>query len=162
MASIANPHFDQDRKAPEGFRAERALLGRQMGAVRLGLSLWELPPGEAAYPYHFHLVDEELLVVLEGTPTLRTPEGWRELAAGDVESFPTGEGGAHQLVNWSEQRVRFLAFSPSGDVDVVIYPDSRKIAAAERRPDGFSLRAVMPQESAGYWLDERPPRRPEL
>jgi uncharacterized cupin superfamily protein len=161
MASIINPHFDQDRKAPQGFRASRALLGRQAGAVRLGLSLWELPPGEAAYPYHYHLVDEELIVVLEGTPALRTPEGWRELAAGDVESFPTGERGAHQLVNWSAERVRFLALSPSDNVDVVIYPDSRKLAAAERRPEGFSLRTVMPQEDADYWLGELPPRRPE-
>ena len=31
----------------------------------LGLSLWELPPGEAAYPYHYHLAEEELVFVLD-------------------------------------------------------------------------------------------------
>jgi len=161
MPSIFEPFFDEDRRAPEGFRARRALLGRQAGAERLGLSLWELPPGEAAYPYHFHLVDEELIVVLEGSPLLRTPQGWRELARGAVESFPTGESGAHQLVNWGEETVRFLSFSPSGNVDVVIYPDSRKIAAAERKPDGWSMRTLIPSEAVDYWLGELPPTPPQ-
>jgi uncharacterized cupin superfamily protein len=160
MPSIYEPDFDQERHAPEGFRALRALLGRQVGAERLGLSLWELAPGEAAYPYHFHLSDEELIVVLEGSPMLRTPQGWRSLAAGDVESFPTGELGAHQLVNWGPQTVRFLAFSPSGHVDVVVYPDSRKVSAAERRPDGWAMRTRLPEQDADYWLDEQPPQRP--
>lgn len=160
MPSILEPYFDQDRKAPPGFRASRALLGRQAGAVRVGLSLWELPAGEAAYPYHFHLGDEEVIVVLEGTASLRTPEGWRELATGEVVCFPTGEAGAHQLVNWGEQTVRFLAVSPAGGLDVTVYPDSQKIATGERRPQGWSLRARMPRESEDYWSGELPPARP--
>ena len=159
MPSITTPHFDQDRKAPEGFRAQRALLGRQLGAERLGLSLWELSPGEAAYPYHFHLADEELIVVLEGRPSLRAPDGWRELEEGEVVSFLTGARGAHQLVNWSGERVRFLAFSPSGHVDVVVYPDAGKLAAAERKPDGYSMRVSIPQAPVDYWEGEQPPSR---
>jgi uncharacterized cupin superfamily protein len=31
--------------------------------------LWELQAGEAAYPYHFQYADEELIVVMRGTPT---------------------------------------------------------------------------------------------
>jgi uncharacterized cupin superfamily protein len=40
-------------------------------------------------------------VVLEGTPSLRTPDGWRELEQGEVVSFLRGEDGAHQIVNRS-------------------------------------------------------------
>jgi len=161
VPSVVNPFFDSERHAPEGFRALRALLGRQAGAGRLGLSLWELPPGEAAYPYHFHLLDEELIVVLRGRPSLRTPEGWRELAEGEVVSFPTGEGGAHQLVNWGEETVRFLALSTSGTPELVVYPDAGKMGATERRPDGFSVRIEIPEETdVDYWRGETPPRRP--
>lgn len=160
MANVYAPDFDQDRAAPEGFRAQRALLARQAGAQGLGLSLWQLPPGEAAYPYHFHLADEELVVVLEGRPSLRTPGGWRELEPGEIASFAPGESGAHQLVNRGRETARFLSFSGAGHPDIVIYPDSQKLAAAERRPGGFSLRVHCPESArAGYWDGETPPGR---
>jgi len=107
-----------------------------------GLSLWELPAGEAAYPYHFHYTEEELVVVLDGAPSLRTPDGWRELSEGEVVAFPRGEHGGHQLVNRTTGTVRFLAFSTSGEPDVVIYPDSGKLGAFERLPEGGGLRAL--------------------
>jgi len=47
----------------------------------VGASLWELPAGQAAYPYHYHLAEEEMVIVLSGTPALRTRDGWRVLDA---------------------------------------------------------------------------------
>src|SRR5919199_2680797 len=96
--SIANPVFDDNRDQP-GFTRLRARLGRQVGSQGIGLSLFEVPPGEAAYPYHLHLAEEEIVVLLEGRPSLRTPDGWSELEQGDVVGFRTGEAGAHQIVN---------------------------------------------------------------
>ena len=93
--NIEKPNFDQPREQ-EGFRALRAGIDRQAGAERLGLSLWEVPPGQAAYPYHAHLTEEELVIVLAGRPSLRTAEGWRELEEGEAVSFKTGEQGAHR------------------------------------------------------------------
>ena len=160
MPNIYTPLFDQDRHAPEGFQALRALIGRQAGAERLGLSLWELPAGQAAYTYHFHFNDEELIVVLDGGLSLRTPDGWRELEPGEVVSFPVGERGAHQLMNSSEDTVRFLSFSSAGSPDTVIYPDTRKLGASERRPDGFRMRVTYSEETeVDYWKGEEPPRR---
>ena len=43
-----------------------------------------------------------MLIVLEGAPSLRTPDGERVLERGEVVSFPRGEGGAHQIVNRSD------------------------------------------------------------
>jgi uncharacterized cupin superfamily protein len=161
MPNIYEPHFDQDRKAPEGFCDKRAFLGKQAGGERLGMSLWELMPGEAAYPYHFHLTDEELLVVLEGMPHLRTTEGWRQLERGEVVSFHRGQRGAHQLVNWTEKPVRFLAFSEITSSYTVVYPDSRKLATGERYEHGFHIDIVYPQETeVDYWHGEQPPERP--
>ncbi|HEX4564513.1 MAG TPA: cupin domain-containing protein [Solirubrobacteraceae bacterium] len=158
MPNINEPEFDEPREH-DGFRALRARLGRQAGSERLGLSLWEIAPGEAAYPYHFHFTEEELVIVLEGTPSLRTPDGWRELAQGEVIAFLRGEAGGHQLVNRSAARVRFLALSSSGEPDVVSYPDSGKLGAFERLPAGGGLRAMFRIEDAvDYYDGERPPR----
>jgi uncharacterized cupin superfamily protein len=159
VPNINEPHFDEPREH-EGFRALRARLSRQAGAERLGLSLWELPPGEAAYPYHYHLAEEELLLVLDGRASLRAPGGWRELQAGELVSFPRGERGGHQIVNRTEETVRFLAISTSGEPDVVMYPDSGKLGAFERLPAGGGLHALFRVgDAVDYYDGERPPPR---
>jgi uncharacterized cupin superfamily protein len=148
--SIAAPVFDEERSHP-GFNCLRARLGRQVGSEKVGLSLWELPPGEAAYPYHFHLAEEEILVLLEGRPSLRTPEGWREMEPGEVVCFLVGEEGAHQLVNRSEEPVRFLAFS-NQQPDIIVRPDWNSVSVAERRPEGGGLAEHFSlDDSAGYF-----------
>ena len=157
MVNIERPNFDQPREH-DGFRARRAGISRQAGAERLGLSLWEVLPGQAAYPYHAHLAEEELVIVLSGRPSLRTPEGWRELEQGEVVSFPRGEQGAHQIVNRTDETLRFLAFSSAGEPDVVLQPDSGKIGAFERRPDGGGLRVWFRREDeVEYYEGESPP-----
>jgi uncharacterized cupin superfamily protein len=122
------------------------------------VSLWEVPPGEAAYPYHAHLTEEELVIVLEGRPSLRTPAGWRELEQGEVVSFPRGERGAHQIANRTDSNVRFLAFSTHGEPDVVLQLDSGKVGAFERLPAGGGLRLWFHREDqVDYYDGESPP-----
>jgi uncharacterized cupin superfamily protein len=155
--NIHEPNFDEPREHP-GFRCLRARLGRQAGCERLGLSLFEVPPGEAAYPYHYHLTEEEVVIVLSGRPSLRTPEGWRELQEGEVVGFPRGDRGVHQIVNRGEGTVRFLAFSTSGEPDVVVQPDSGKVGAFERKPDGSGMRLWFREgDAVDYWEGERRP-----
>ncbi len=159
MPNISDPQFDEPRRA-DGFDVQRARLGYQAGARRLGISLWELPPGQAAYPYHFHLAEEEALIVLDGAPELRAPDGWRELERGEVVSFRTGEEGAHQLLNRTGETVRFLAISTANEPDVVVYPDSQKVSAAVRRPDGGGLKLYFRMgDAVDYWDGEQPPDR---
>jgi uncharacterized cupin superfamily protein len=157
MPNLNDPLYDEPREHP-GFRCRRARISRQAGSERLGLSVWELPPGEAAYPYHHHLGEEELLVVLDGRPALRTAEGWRDLKEGEVVAFLRGEGGGHQLVNRTRETVRFLAFSTNGEPDIVIYPDSGKAGAYGRVADGGGLRALFRMgDAVDYHDGERAP-----
>ena len=153
--NIERPEFDEPRER-DGFRALRAGIGQQLGTERIGISQWVLPPGEAAYPYHFHLTEEELIVVIEGTPTLRTPEGTRELERGEVVHFPRGEAGAHQLVNATDATAAFLSISTKGEPDIVLYPDAGKLGAAERRPGGLH-KFFRLDDAVGYWDGEEPP-----
>jgi uncharacterized cupin superfamily protein len=153
MTSIEQPVFDEPREHP-GYTCRRARLGRQAGTEKVGLSLWELPAGEAAYPYHWHVAEEEVVVVLEGRPSLRTPDGWRELEKGEVVAFPVGESGAHQLVNRTDANVRFLSFS-NQQPDIVVWADSGKIGAFERRPEGGGIYKIFRTgDAVDYWTDE--------
>src|ERR1700759_4784827 len=125
MPNIEEPNF-QSRGGPPGFGAKRARIGYGLGTETVGVSLWELPPGEAAYPYHFHYSDEEVVIVLSGRPTLRTPAGARRRDQGEAFRLELGGEGAPQLWNAGEEPVRFLAVSSHGHRDIVVYPDSNK------------------------------------
>ena len=152
--NLRAPQFDEPREH-DGFRCLRARIGRQAGSERIGASLFSVPPGEAAYPYHWHFAEEELVVVLHGTPLLRTPNGQRRLDDGEVVSFPRGEQGAHQLINDTDAEVRFLAFSTQGEPDIVMYPDSGKLGAFERRPEGGGLYKLFRLgDEVDYWDGE--------
>jgi uncharacterized cupin superfamily protein len=154
--SIHDPVFDEPRERA-GFQCRRARLGRQLGSEKLSMSLWDLPPGQAAYPFHFHLAEEEIVVVLQGRPSLRDAGGWRELEEGEVLSFLVGEAGAHQIVNRGEETVRFLAIS-NQQPDVVVRPDSNTLSVVERRPEGGGLAEHFRREDAvGYYEGEVAP-----
>jgi uncharacterized cupin superfamily protein len=157
-ANILDPRFDDD-ETRDGFSYRRARLGRQAGAQRLGVSLYDVPPGQATFPYHFHSANEELLIVLEGHPSLRGPEGWRELAPGDVVAFKVGPDGAHQLVNRSDAVVRALVISEMNAPELSGYPDTGKVAAMNRAPGSppvpdevFSV--FRSEDAVDYWQDE--------
>lgn len=106
-----------------------------------GCSVYELGPGETT-TYHWHVGEEEWLLVVAGTPTLRTPEGERGLRAWDIVHFPRGEAGAHQLRNDGDQPARAAFFSSVSDPEVVAYPDEGRIGvvAAWRRPGARTIR----------------------
>jgi uncharacterized cupin superfamily protein len=125
--NIAAPEFEYDPDDAEGFRAGMARLGKQLGAAQTGISVYELPPGEAICPYHYEHGEEEWLLVLEGTPTLRTPEGDQVLDPWDVVCFPVGPEGAHGVRNGTDDTVRVLMFSNVTHPTVSVYPDSDKI-----------------------------------
>ncbi len=95
---------------------------------RLGSSLYELRPNTTGGLYHFHHGNEELLVVLRGRPTLRTPEGERVLEEGEVVHFGLGAAGAHQVKNPTPETVRYLMVSNLASPDAVEYPDTRQLS----------------------------------
>ena len=155
--NVNSPTFDEPREH-EGFRCLRSRLGHQVGTEKIGLSLWEVPPGEAAYPYHFHLAEEEVLIVLSGRPRLRTLAGWSDLEEGDVVRFGLGEEGAHQVLNATDEAVTFLAIS-NQQPDIVVYPDSGKLGSFERSPDGGGLKEMFRlADAVDYYDGEEPPR----
>ena len=116
-----------DESDPDGYRNGRLRIGPEIGASKLGGSIWELPPGQATCPYHWEGHNEEWIVVLTGTVTLRTPAGESTLGAGEVACFPVGPEGAHKLVNRTEETVRILLLSTMVSPDWAVYPDSDKI-----------------------------------
>jgi uncharacterized cupin superfamily protein len=99
--------------------------------VQLGASVYELGGGNTS-AFHFHHGSEELLIVLRGRPTLRTPEGERQLAEGEVVHFPIGPDGAHGLRNDTDEPVRYVVAGIRVSPEVAEYPDTKQITAQAR------------------------------
>jgi len=132
-----------------GFRWRR----KRVAGEHVGASLYELPPGQATFPYHYELGNDELLVVVTGCPTLRSPEGARELAVGDCILFPSGPLGAHQLFNRSDETVRLLLVSNFAMPRAAVQVDSDKVMI--RWGAGADDRRWFPHAAAvDYWEGE--------
>jgi len=154
MTNLNAPAFED--RGVAGFRVRRARLAQQAGAKKIGMSLWEIPARQAAYPCHWHVIDEEVIVALDDGLSLRGPDGdWRPLPQGEVVAFPVGETGGHQLWNRSESTARFLSVSsgPSEGSDIVFYPDSDKVGVYAN-----DLYETYPcAQAVDYWDGETPP-----
>jgi uncharacterized cupin superfamily protein len=112
---------------PSGFEISRARVGELIGASALGLSVYDLPPGQSAFPYHYELGREEWLLVISGRPTLRDPDGEYQLEPGDLVVFPEGEEGAHKVTNNGDEVARIAMISNKEEPSVAFYPDSGKV-----------------------------------
>ena len=122
--NVATLACEPHPQLPDGFRRGSSRVGAALGAARTGLSVYELPPGQAICPYHYEDPDEEWLLVVSGTPTLRHPGGEEQLEPFDVVFFPPGPAGAHLVRNPSESPARVAMFSSASAAGAVVYPDS--------------------------------------
>jgi len=129
--NIFEPHLHFDDTDPDGFGAGMDRFGNRIGARRIGGSVYELPAGQSICPYHYEVGDEEWLIVLDGRPTVRVPDGEHELAPGDTVCFPEGPDGAHAVTNHGTDRVRVLLLSTKRLPSVAVYPDSDKVGVWE-------------------------------
>lgn len=151
---IFNLHGDDwDRTEDRaGWRSKDAWVGRRIGAELIGGSVYELEAGDKLWPYHTHHANEEWLIVIQGSPTLRTPDGEETLREGDVVCFPRGKDGAHQVINRTDSAIRVLMLSSLIQPDIVEYLDTGKIGA--RSIDGQRIMLSRPGPTLDYWEGE--------
>jgi uncharacterized cupin superfamily protein len=132
----------------DGVKGAR-LLERPSGTRLVG-AVWELEPGAESGPYHLHHATEEFLLVLDGAPTLRSPDGERDLSRGEVVHFPIGATGAHQVLNRSAAPVRYLMVAAHNGIDAIEYVDERQVVVYSRLPS-------LLQDEGLYVSHELPP-----
>jgi uncharacterized cupin superfamily protein len=116
---------------PDGYRCGTQRFGPLIGSSKISGTVYEVPAGESTVPYHYEYGAEEWLLVLDGRPTLRHPEGEHELEPGDLVCFPEGPAGAHRLLNGGPSATRALFLSTTGVPANVCYGD-RAVVAPQR------------------------------
>ena len=113
----------------ENFRLQTVMprLGEQVGSKHMMFDVRQLNPGHYSFPYHFHRNAEELFYIFSGSATLRTPEGFQQVSAGDVVFFGIGKTSAHQLYNHGNEPCVYLDIRTLREIDITEYPDSGKM-----------------------------------
>jgi uncharacterized cupin superfamily protein len=125
-------------------------LSDSSAAIKLGAAVDIVAPGKRSCPYHYHLAQEEMFVVLEGTGSLRVAGELLPLRAGDVIFIPPGPEYPHQLINTSDAPLKYLSISTQEHPELCHYPDSGKTGVFAK---GHRL---MQREAANldYWDGE--------
>ena len=116
-----------DQDEPAGYGAPYAGVRQAIGATKLGGNVVLLRESEAVCPYHYELVEEEWLLVLEGVASVRTPDGTEEVAAGELVCFLRGPAGAHKIFNSRAEPARVLIVSERAAMAASVYEDSDKV-----------------------------------
>jgi uncharacterized cupin superfamily protein len=128
----------------------RVLSDTRRGGRKIGIAYEELPPGKQSVPFHYHLLEEEHIVALEGEATLRLGEERHRIGAGDYVAFPAGQRAGHCLINEGETPFRFLIIGDSEPNEVCVYPDSQKVLVS-----ALDRAVFRDGERLDYWDGER-------
>lgn len=119
-------------------REEMGIRGRPFarpaGARELGGTVYELEPGASGFNLHGHYGNEEMFIVLRGTPTLRSSDGEEQLNPGEVVACLRGREGIHAIANRSQEPALVLAISTANSPDVAVYPEQDTIGVVTRNP----------------------------
>ena len=133
--NLATGELGRDHGDLDGWRARSQRIGNRLGAADIGGTVYEL--------------DEEWLLVIDGAPLLRGPDGERVMRPGDIVCFPSGDAGAHDVRGPG----RFLLVSAAQPTSVCVYPDSGKVGT--RPATGDARLDFRRADAVGYWDGER-------
>ncbi|UWQ63954.1 cupin domain-containing protein [Leisingera caerulea] len=122
-------------------------LGDPGGLSQFGVNIVRLEPGAASSLRHYHMEQDEFVMVTEGSCTLIDDQGAHEMQPGDCAAFPAGEANGHHLVNRSDKPAAFLVVGTRTETETGYYSDLDmmvKFARSEftfTRKDGSPLTA---------------------
>jgi uncharacterized cupin superfamily protein len=124
-------------------------LSKSMGTqpYKIGVAIEELLPGNQNNPAHFHTVEEEHVLILAGSLTVRVGKEFHVMTVGDYIRFPAGSPHEHCLYNHTEDVCRYIIIGDNDGNDVCVYPDSNKVGVT-------ALGERFLREHQDYWVGE--------
>ena len=135
-----------------GGRAKHLTLAAVGERYHVGVLVEAPAPGRRLCPRHYHMLEEEHALVLEGEVTLLLGEERHVMKAGDYACFPAGQRIGHSFLNSGTGPCSYLMIGERNPNEVCVYPDSGKIAVDALRAEDsiFDMSAVRK-----YWDGEQ-------
>lgn len=98
-------------------------LGDAGGLTQFGVNLVILAPGARSSLRHWHLHEDEFVMVTQGECTMYLDAGPTVMRAGDCAAFPAGREDGHCFVNHTDAEARFLVIGTKAPREVATYSD---------------------------------------
>lgn len=135
---------------PKPYDAEMAgrwsiRLGDAGGLTQFGVNIVVLEPGAKSSLRHWHLNEDEFVMITQGTCVLVDDQGRHEMSVGACAAFPAGDENGHHLINETDEEARFLVVGTKAPNEVATYSDiDMKVVARDgsfafTRKDGRPL-----------------------
>ena len=98
-------------------------LGEAGGLTQFGVNLVTLQPGALSSLRHWHLHEDEFVMVTQGQCVMVQDGGETLMQVGDCADFPSGVADGHHFVNRSDNVAKFLVIGTKAKVEVGTYSD---------------------------------------
>lgn len=98
-------------------------LGQAGGLTQFGVNLVTLEPGALSSLRHWHLNEDEFVMVTEGECVLVEDAGETVMRPGDCAAFPANMPDGHHFINRSDVLARFLVVGTKAPREVATYSD---------------------------------------
>jgi len=98
-------------------------LGDAGGLTQFGVNLVMLEPGAMSSLRHWHLHEDEFVMVTEGECVMVQDEGETVMRTGDCAAFPAGSTNGHHFINRSDKVAKFLVIGTKAPREVATYSD---------------------------------------
>ncbi len=98
-------------------------LGDAGGLTQFGVNLVTLEPGALSSLRHWHLAEDEFVMVTLGECTLVQDEGETLMRPGDCAAFPANTPNGHHFINRSTAPASFLVVGSKARREVATYSD---------------------------------------
>ena len=98
-------------------------LGQAGGLTQFGVNLVILEPGARSSLRHWHQMEDEFVMVIEGELMLVQDAGETPMRPGDCAAFPAGDPDGHCFINRSDAVGRFLVIGSKAPREVATYSD---------------------------------------
>ncbi|MGB5210078.1 MAG: cupin domain-containing protein [Gammaproteobacteria bacterium] len=118
----------EDYAHGERFGIRFKQVGEYGGGSHVGVCIEILEPGKQTCPEHYHMLEEEHVMILDGALTLRLGAREYPMRAGDYVCFPAGQRVGHTLINQGDAPCRYLIVGERNPNEVVVYPQSGRVS----------------------------------
>ena len=98
-------------------------LGDAGGLTQFGVNIVILAPGAKSSLRHWHLNEDEFVMITQGACTMLQDAGPTIMQVGDCAAFPAGNMDGHCFVNHTDTEARFLVVGTKAKAETATYSD---------------------------------------